>query len=97
MPGSARPPNPWTYAAAGLEFVCAFGLLLALGIYLDVRFNMTPLLTITFGALGFGIALRNLLRRARRGGSEQDEFMEETMLGPDHKKKDGPANGRGPK
>jgi F0F1-type ATP synthase assembly protein I len=83
MPDSARPPNPWTYASAGLEFVCTFGLLVGLGIVLDLRLNMAPLLTATFGLLGFGIALRNLLRRAKRGGKEEEDFMTDKMLGPD--------------
>ena len=75
MPGQSMPPNPWSYATAGVEFACAFALVLAAGILLDRRYGSTPYLTLASGAMGFGIALRNLLRRVRRAGGQDESSL----------------------
>lgn len=59
------PENLGRYAMAGVEFIATFGAMLALGIYLDHRFQTDfPGYTLGGALLGFAAALYRLIREA---------------------------------
>jgi len=54
------------YATVGTEFGLTFILMLALGYWLDIRDGESlPAYMLTFGALGFAMALYRLVRQAQ--------------------------------
>jgi F0F1-type ATP synthase assembly protein I len=77
MAEQQRWPSPLRLSAAGIEFIGTFGLLLAGGYLLDRWLHLLPVFTVWGGVVGFGLALRNLLKQAKqvrqyRRGDERD-------------------------
>ena len=50
------------YIGTGVEFFSAVAILTFLGIFLDGKFGIAPILTIVFSLLGFAAATWNLIR-----------------------------------
>ncbi len=64
------------YASAGVEFIVTFGLVMALGVFLDRRLSTGPLCTLIGAALGFAGAMWRLVRQARSIGKEMQDGRE---------------------
>ncbi len=67
--------NVMRYTTAGLEFFAIFGLFLLAGYLLDRQFATLPGFMLLGGAIGFGAALRRLIREAveMRRQAERDD------------------------
>jgi F0F1-type ATP synthase assembly protein I len=79
LPGDSG-RDGWRYCTVGLEFTLTFLLLLAGGIWLDMRSGTMPAYTLLGGGLGFGSGLYRLLRSVheiRRAAHEAKESSKE--------------------
>lgn len=54
------------YSTVGLEFTATFVLMFGAGLLLDQWLGTRPGWSLVGGAIGFGVALRRLLRQGRR-------------------------------
>jgi F0F1-type ATP synthase assembly protein I len=76
MPGQIRRSRLGQYSTAGLQFIIPFGLMVALGVWLDLRWHTLPGFTVLGGLLGFaaGVArLRQMARSLRASQRDEDE------------------------
>jgi F0F1-type ATP synthase assembly protein I len=76
MPGQIRRSRLGQYSTAGLQFIIPFGLMVALGVWLDLKWRTLPGFTVLGGILGFagGVArLRQLARSLRASQRDEDE------------------------
>ena len=67
--GNAEPENfsSWhAMAGIGVEFVVAVGLFVAVGWWLDQKWNTSPWLLITGCGLGFAVGLMQMVRAAQK-------------------------------
>ena len=60
------------FLASGIEFVCAFGLCAAGGVYLDGRLGGGTLWPIIGGAIGFALGLWMMIRMVKQYRSDAD-------------------------
>lgn len=65
-PESDERPNPLRCAAAGLEFIITFGVMLVAGLLLDRHLGSLPAFAIAGAVVGFACGMYRLVRLGRR-------------------------------
>lgn len=62
--------SPLRYTTAGLEFVIMVAMFACLGVWLDRKFDLMPLLTVSMSVFGFVGATYRLFKQAKKIGGK---------------------------